>query len=145
MRYCPVASEIAVRVFSISTGLAASTVTPGSTAPDASFTVPARATWAYAAAGRSTAAAAAAMILTIERMSTSSNELAMTHRRRNQGVQPYFIQQADQPDIAKVPGKRPGHGGIRVIGSVNRRAISCRCSAAHPYLYRRTRSIATSA
>jgi hypothetical protein len=36
MRYCPVPSVTAERVFSISAGLDASTVTPGSTAPDAS-------------------------------------------------------------------------------------------------------------
>ena len=41
-RYRPVASVTAVRVFSINTGLDASTVTPGKTAPDASRTVPAR-------------------------------------------------------------------------------------------------------
>ena len=41
-----VASLTAERVFSMSAGLAASTVTPGSTAPDASLTVPERATWA---------------------------------------------------------------------------------------------------
>ena len=40
MRYCPVPSVTAVRIFSISAGLAASTVTPGSTAPDASLTTP---------------------------------------------------------------------------------------------------------
>src|SRR6266849_3471771 len=40
MRYCPVPSVTADRVFSMSAGLAASTVTPGSTAPDASRTVP---------------------------------------------------------------------------------------------------------
>ena len=41
IRYSPFSSETALRTFSISTGLAASTVTPGSTAPDVSFTVPA--------------------------------------------------------------------------------------------------------
>ena len=40
MRYWPVPSVTAARVFSISAELAASTVTPGSTAPDASRTVP---------------------------------------------------------------------------------------------------------
>src|SRR5438874_1927453 len=39
--YWPDPSVIAVRTFSMSAGLAASTVTPGSTAPDASLTVPA--------------------------------------------------------------------------------------------------------
>jgi len=38
IRNCPVPSVTAVRVFSMSTGLEASTVTPGSTAPEASFT-----------------------------------------------------------------------------------------------------------
>src|SRR5437016_4189201 len=41
MLYRPAPSETAVRTFSISAGLAASTVTPGSTAPDVSFTTPA--------------------------------------------------------------------------------------------------------
>ena len=40
MRYWPFSSVIADFTFSISTGLAASTVTPGITAPDVSFTVP---------------------------------------------------------------------------------------------------------
>src|SRR5262249_4539976 len=39
--YCPEASVTADRVRSISAGLLTSTVTPGSTAPDASLTVPA--------------------------------------------------------------------------------------------------------
>src|SRR5678815_3407306 len=40
MRYWPVPLVTVVRTFSISAGLAASTVTPGSTAPDASRTTP---------------------------------------------------------------------------------------------------------
>src|SRR5213594_3398133 len=40
MTYTPWPSVTAVRTFSISAGLAASTVTPGSTAPDASLTTP---------------------------------------------------------------------------------------------------------
>ena len=39
------------RTFSIRTGLAASTVTPGSTAPDASFTTPAMDACAYTTEG----------------------------------------------------------------------------------------------
>src|SRR3954467_1523194 len=59
MRYCPVPSVTAARVFSISAGLAASTVTPGSTAPDASRTVPVRDACANTVAGmRMTARAA---------------------------------------------------------------------------------------
>ena len=41
MRYWPVASLTTERTFSINAGLAASTVTPGSTAPEASLTTPA--------------------------------------------------------------------------------------------------------
>ena len=40
MRYWPVSSVTVDRTFSIRAGLDASTDTPGSTAPDASFTVP---------------------------------------------------------------------------------------------------------
>ena len=40
MRYWPEVSVTAERTFSMSAGLDASTVTPGSTAPDVSFTVP---------------------------------------------------------------------------------------------------------
>src|SRR5437763_2547799 len=50
-RYAPVESVMAERVFSMRTGLAASTVTPGSTAPAASFTIPVRELCACAAAG----------------------------------------------------------------------------------------------
>src|SRR5713101_7014692 len=41
MLYRPSLSVTTLRTFSINAGLAASTVTPGSTAPDVSFTVPA--------------------------------------------------------------------------------------------------------
>src|SRR5688572_28495464 len=40
MRYCPLPSVIAVRTFSMSAGLEASTVTPGRTAPDRSLATP---------------------------------------------------------------------------------------------------------
>src|SRR5688500_4880979 len=53
IRYWPVSSLTTERTFSIRTGLAASTVTPGSTAPDASLTTPAMAPCANAAAGTS--------------------------------------------------------------------------------------------
>ena len=52
MRYKPRSSVTDVRTFSMSTGLAASTVTPGSEAPDASFAEPAMDACAKAAAGR---------------------------------------------------------------------------------------------
>ena len=53
MRYWPVSSLTTDRTFSIRTGLAASTVTPGSTPPDVSRTTPVMAACAYAAAGSS--------------------------------------------------------------------------------------------
>ena len=51
MRYWPLPSVTAVRTFSMSAGLAASTVTPGSTPPEASRTVPVSDAWAKAVAG----------------------------------------------------------------------------------------------
>src|SRR5688572_32054695 len=51
MRYRPLLSVTAVRTFSIRAGLAASTVTPGSTAPEVSRTSPATVACAHAAAG----------------------------------------------------------------------------------------------
>src|SRR5215212_3554489 len=53
MRYWPVASVTAVRTFSISALLVASTVTPGITAPDGSLTTPVMEAWADATAGSS--------------------------------------------------------------------------------------------
>ena len=46
-RYCPASSVTTERTFSISAGLATSTVTPGSTAPDVSRTTPVMDAWAY--------------------------------------------------------------------------------------------------
>src|SRR5215510_7807222 len=51
MRKAPLSSVVTVRVFSMSTGLATSIVTPGRTAPDVSLTVPVKELWAYAAPG----------------------------------------------------------------------------------------------
>src|SRR5918993_2942735 len=48
MRYCPFSSVVAVRTFSIKSGLVASTVTPGRTAPLVSFTMPVIVAWAKA-------------------------------------------------------------------------------------------------
>src|SRR5688500_5776859 len=53
--YCPVPSVTAVRTFSISAALAASTVTPGSTEPDASLTTPLIAACADATTGNNSA------------------------------------------------------------------------------------------
>src|SRR5580765_7636081 len=52
MRYWPEPSLTTARTFSISTGLAASTVTPGNTAPDVSLTTPVMVDWAEAIVGR---------------------------------------------------------------------------------------------
>ena len=51
MRYSPWLSVTAVLEPAISAGLLASTVTPGSTAPDVSLTTPVMLLWAHAAAG----------------------------------------------------------------------------------------------
>ena len=45
MRYCPVPSVAAERTRSMSASLAASTVTPGNTAPELSFTTPVTDAW----------------------------------------------------------------------------------------------------
>ncbi len=57
--YCPWLSLTTERVFSMRAGLAASTVTPGRTAPELSFTTPAIALWACATPGSPTSAASA--------------------------------------------------------------------------------------
>src|SRR5262245_56613656 len=59
--YWPLPSVVTDRVFSIRTSLDASTVTPGSTAPDVSLTTPTIALWAWATLGTSTSTANAAM------------------------------------------------------------------------------------
>src|SRR5262245_45185813 len=53
MRYWPVPSVTTVRVFSMSTELDASTLTPGSTAADGSRTTPAIVAWANTRLGSS--------------------------------------------------------------------------------------------
>ena len=67
-RYCPVVSVTAERTFSMRAGLAASTVTPGSTAPDESLTVPAITACAKAAVGMRTMQASSAKVLMSPRM-----------------------------------------------------------------------------
>jgi hypothetical protein len=73
----PEPSVVAERTFSMSAGLAASTVTPGSTAPDASFTSPAMPlVCANAAPGTSHNSAAAASIRNANlRMPEASSEM----------------------------------------------------------------------
>src|SRR5947207_14958930 len=75
MRYRPALSVTAVRTFSISAGLAASTLTPGSTAPDASFTEPAILACAHAAVGANTHKATAAAFRN-PRMQFTSGQMA---------------------------------------------------------------------
>src|SRR5262245_59926272 len=67
IRYCPLPSVTAVRTFSIRTGLDASTVTPGRTAPEASRTTPAMVACARAAAGAATSARTKTMHRTVTR------------------------------------------------------------------------------
>src|ERR1044072_1621205 len=56
MRYWPEPSVTTDRCFSMTTGLAASTVTPGSTAPEVSRTTPVIEPWAATAAGNTSIA-----------------------------------------------------------------------------------------
>jgi hypothetical protein len=72
MRYRPVESLVADRTFSISTGLVASTLTPGSTAPDASLTTPDSVAWANPIAGKITNAARAIVTRASPRMQSPS-------------------------------------------------------------------------
>src|SRR5688572_19816920 len=71
MRYCPAPSVTTVRTFSINAGLAASTVTPGSTAPDESLTTPAIDAWAYTALGISAETRKTPRIRTSTRISST--------------------------------------------------------------------------
>src|SRR6266853_3331101 len=93
MRYWPVPSVTAVRIFSISAGLAASTLTPGSTPPDTSFTTPAMTACANAAVGRSTTTANKRRILTATRMLTPRFVSVFTAAlyTRREAFTPYFF------------------------------------------------------
>ena len=66
--YRPLPSVCVVRTFSISTSLAASTVTPGNTAPELSLTVPVSDACAYATAGIMSRHATTSTALTRTRM-----------------------------------------------------------------------------
>ena len=68
MRYWPALSVTAVRTFSMRAGLDASTVTPGSTPPDSSLTVPVRVPCADAKDGSRTAAIRIRTTLNARRM-----------------------------------------------------------------------------
>jgi hypothetical protein len=75
IRYWPVESVVAERAFSISAGLDASTVTPGSTAPDASLTVPARVTCAHTALGTIAATTSSISVRIVLRIDSSSFDI----------------------------------------------------------------------
>src|SRR5262245_818785 len=86
MRYCPFASDTAERTFSMSAGLAASTVTPGSTAPDVSRTTPAIDACANTVDGRtrnatSTVAARNTIFISGLRCSLGVGDTAVTRGR----------------------------------------------------------------
>src|SRR5258708_23614774 len=69
MRYKPALSVTALRTFSMSTSLDASTVTPGRTAPDVSLTVPVIAPWANTTVGAKIVHTNTTAIVTRARMS----------------------------------------------------------------------------
>jgi hypothetical protein len=68
MRYNPASSVTVDRTFSIKAGLAASTVTPGITAPDESRTTPVSDAWAKAVAGTRSTTISAASCFGTDRM-----------------------------------------------------------------------------
>src|SRR4030095_12621639 len=76
MRYCPVPALTTLRVFSMRTGLAASTVTPGNTAADASRTTPAIVAWANTTLGSSRISASPAVTLATRCITTLLDPLA---------------------------------------------------------------------
>ena len=76
MRYWPDVSVVAERTLSMSTGLEASTVTPGRIAPDVSFTVPVIEACACARRGTSSINARRQHALPITRIEPSFGELA---------------------------------------------------------------------
>src|SRR5262245_50241192 len=82
MRYCPLPSVVAERVFSISAGLLASTLTSGRTAPELSLTVPAIAAWAKTVRGaaihRHTTRAATGIIARVVRARATRHDSQST-------------------------------------------------------------------
>src|SRR5437762_12124749 len=98
MRYWPVPSVTDERTFSISTGLDASTVTPGRIAPETSLTLPVIVDWAYARAGSRTMRASAPQSLFIPRLHTRSF-LNLTENMR----QSYVALDASQAIVCLLP------------------------------------------
>src|SRR5437867_10122994 len=78
MEYWPDPLVTTERVFSISAGLDASTVTLGMTAPEESLTVPTIEAWAWAVAGMTTSATRTRMAFT--NLSTVTSKVAMFSR-----------------------------------------------------------------
>src|SRR5688572_10803200 len=95
----------------MSTGLAASTVTPGSTAPDVSLTTPERAAWAKAAVGPATRQATTSPILTNKRilnltaldLESGLDRAAHTSARRTLVRPSVLCKWRTTPDAAEVP------------------------------------------
>src|SRR3954452_23357294 len=86
MRYVPFSSVTTVRTFSMSAGLAASTVTPGSTAPVVSLTSPARAACAAATRGTTATSPNNSKHLASVRMVTSWRLVASLPYEPNDGT-----------------------------------------------------------
>src|SRR5678815_2137564 len=81
MVYFPAPSLTAERTFSIRAGLAASTVTPGRTAPDVSLTTPVSALWACAAPGsRANSPAATRTALSVRAYSLAISTILSVRR-----------------------------------------------------------------
>ena len=105
MRYDPSALVTAVRVFSMSDGLEASTVTPGRTAPEASLTTPVRLACARATDG------------------TSSSNPIITHTARHERMNTPFgyillIRDADLGPVV-APGRSVAPGFYGCCGALS--------------------------
>src|SRR5688572_6291111 len=100
IRYCPPPSVTTVRTFSMSTGLLASTVTPGSTAPDVSFTVPVIVACANAMVGMSTARATRCPIRTNARITYPPDSNALQRPRAHR------CPRCERPPLTAVPTSR---------------------------------------
>src|SRR3954470_6419313 len=102
MRYWPLPSVTTERVFSIRASLAASTVTPGSTAPDVSFATPTIALCACAAAGSMTTHARAA--------AASPRILRLIRPPMYWSLTQYLLALSPPIRELRVPGRTTGNG-----------------------------------
>src|SRR5687767_13125960 len=106
MRYWPVSSVTTDLTFSMSAGLAASTVTPGRTAPDASLTTPAIDACAYAIVGSTDSEQNTMTIRVARRIAKAPSELVSS---RSKNGLPILSYGANLSIRSSVPAHRAEH------------------------------------